>query len=172
MNPPVFGVIGWKNSGKTTLMVRLIEEFARRSYRVAAVKHAHHGFDVDQPGRDSYRFREAGAREIAVVSAKRAAIMQELRGEAEPGLGEILGRLRGSDLVLVEGFKTQDHPKIEARRQASLQADPLAGAVPGVVAIAADHETDGGGLPVFQLDAISEIADFITRYSGLNGAAD
>jgi molybdopterin-guanine dinucleotide biosynthesis protein B len=172
MNPPVFGVIGWKNSGKTTLMVRLIEEFARRSYRIAAIKHAHHGFDVDQPGRDSYRFREAGAREIAVVSSKRAAIMQELRGEAEPGLDEMIGRLHGSDLVLVEGFKTHDHPKIEARRQASLQGDPLAGAVPGVVAIAADHETQAGGLPVFQLDDISEIADFITRYSGLDNAAE
>jgi molybdopterin-guanine dinucleotide biosynthesis protein B len=98
--------------------------------------------------------------------------MQELRGEAEPGLDEMIGRLHGSDLVLVEGFKTHDHPKIEARRQASLQGDPLAGAVPGVVAIAADHETQAGGLPVFQLDDISEIADFITRYSGLDNAAE
>ncbi len=166
--PPVFGVIGWKSSGKTKLMGGLIEEFARRGYKVAAVKHAHHGFDIDQPGRDSYHYREAGAREVAVVSANRVAIMQELRSEEEPGLDEIIARLRGSDLVLVEGFKAHDHAKIEARRREAVQSDPLAGAVPGVVAIAADYEPEPAGLPLFQLDDISGIADFITSYTRLN----
>jgi molybdopterin-guanine dinucleotide biosynthesis adapter protein len=164
MTPRVFGVVGWKNSGKTTLMAKLIAEFARRGVKVAAVKHAHHEFDVDQPGRDSFRFREAGAREVAVVSSRRVAIMHELRGEDEPELDEVIARLRGSDLILVEGFKTRNHPKIEARRSDATQRDPLAGAVPNVVAIATDHETDGGRLPVFALDDAAAIADFITAY--------
>lgn len=167
MTPPVFGIAGWKNSGKTTLMTRLIEAFAKRGYKVAAVKHAHHGFDIDQPGRDSHRFREAGAREIAIVSSKRVAMIHELRDEAEPGLDEILGRLKGADLILIEGYKTHDHPKIEVRRGDAARAEPLADAVPGVVAIAADYPCEAGGLPVFELDAITEIADFITRYTQL-----
>jgi molybdopterin-guanine dinucleotide biosynthesis protein B len=168
MTPPVFGVVGWKNSGKTTLMSRLIAEFAQRAYKVSAIKHAHHAFDVDQPGRDSYKFRDAGAREVAVVSANRVAIMHELRGEDEPDLDEMFTRMKGSDLILVEGFKRHDHPKIEARRREAAQADPLAGAVPGVVAVAADFQAETDGLPLFKLDDISEIADFITRYTGLN----
>jgi molybdenum cofactor guanylyltransferase/molybdopterin-guanine dinucleotide biosynthesis protein MobB len=168
MTPPIFGVVGWKNSGKTTLMSRLIAEFAARGIKVAAVKHAHHAFDIDQPGRDSYKFREAGAREVAVVSANRVAIMQELRGEDEPGLDEIVARLKGSNLILVEGFKTHDHAKIEARRKEAVQGDPLAGAVPGIVAVASDHATETEGLPVFRLDDASAIADFITRYTGLD----
>ena len=170
MTPPVFGVVGWKNSGKTTLMSRLIEEFAARGLKVAAVKHAHHAFDVDQPGRDSYKFREAGAREVAVISAKRVAIMHELRDETEPSLDDILPRLHGSDLILVEGFKAHDHPKIEARRHEAVQGDPLAGAVPGVVAVASDHATETDELPLFPLDDVAAIADFITRYLGLSGA--
>jgi molybdopterin-guanine dinucleotide biosynthesis protein B len=164
MTPRVFGVVGWKNSGKTTLMAKLIAEFARRGVTVAAVKHAHHEFDVDQPGRDSFKFRQAGAREVAVVSSRRVAIMHELRGEDEPELEAVIERLRGSELILVEGFKTRGHPKIEARRSDAAQRDPLAGAVPNVVAIAADHETDGGRLPVFALDDAAAIADFISAY--------
>lgn len=167
MTAPVFGVVGWKNSGKTLLTSRLIGEFCARGYRVAAVKHAHHGFDVDQPGRDSFRFREAGAREIALVSARRVAIMQELREEPEPSLAEIIARLQGSELILVEGFKAHDHPKIEARRRESARNDPIAGAMPGVVAIAADHPVETGGLAFFGLDEIVEMADFIARHVGL-----
>ena len=168
MTAPVFGVVGWKNSGKTTLMSRLIAEFAARGIKVAAVKHAHHAFDVDQPGRDSFKFRESGAREVAVVSANRVAIMQELRGEDEPGLDEILTRLEGSELILIEGFKAHDHPKIEARRKDAVQSDPLAGAIPGVVAVASDFATETNGLPLFELDEVSAIADFISRYTGLS----
>lgn len=168
MRPPIFGIVGWKNSGKTTLTSRLIGEFCARGYKVAAVKHASHSFDVDHPGRDSYRFREAGAREIAVVSPKRVAIMQELRDEAEPDLNEVLARLQGSELILIEGFKTRDHPKIEARRCEGASTDPIAGMMPGVVAVAADHPTETGGLALFGLDDIKAIADFITTYTGLD----
>ena len=170
MSAPIFGVVGWKNSGKTTLMARLVEEFARRGVKVAAVKHAHHEFDVDQPGRDSYKFREAGAREVAVVSSRRVAIMHELRGEDEPGLMEIVGRLKGSDLILVEGFKRDGHPKIEVRRTGAVQSDPLAGNVPSVVAIAADHPTEAAGLPVFALDDAAAIADFILQFLKLKAS--
>lgn len=168
MSAPLFGIVGWKNSGKTTLTARLIAELAGRGLKVAAIKHAHHEFDVDQPGRDSHKFREAGAREVAVVSSRRVAIMHELRGEEEPGLAEIAARLRGSDLILAEGFKRDSHPKIEARRMAAAQTDPLAGAVPNVVAIAADHPTDAGGLPVFALDDAAAIADFIVAHLNLD----
>lgn len=172
MSPLVFGIVGWKNSGKTTLTSRLIGEFAARGYKVAAVKHAHHDFDVDQPGRDSHLFREAGAREVAVVSSKRVAIMHELRGETEPGLDEVMTRLSGSELILIEGFKNHDHAKIEVRRRDSAGNEPLVGAVPGVVAIAADHPTEAGGLALFGLDDIGAIADFITRYTGLGMRGD
>jgi len=167
MTPPLFGIVGWKNSGKTTLVARLITELSQRGYKVAAVKHAHHGFDVDQPGRDSYKFREAGAREVAVVSGKRVAVIHELRDEEEPLLAEVLKRLSGSDLALVEGFKTNDHPKIEARRRDSAQQTAMAGAFPGIVAVAADHETEAGGLPLFALEDVEGVANFIVRHTGL-----
>jgi molybdopterin-guanine dinucleotide biosynthesis adapter protein len=165
--PPLFGVVGWKNSGKTTLTSRLIAELTRRGLKVAAVKHAHHGFDVDQPGRDSYKFREAGAREVAVISDRRVAIMQELRDEPEPALEDVLKRLEGSDLILIEGFKKHDHPKIEARRTEAVQHDPMGDGVPGIAAIASDHAVETGEVPVFALDDIAGMADFILRQTGL-----
>ncbi len=164
MTPPLFGIVGWKNSGKTTLTARLIAELTRRGYKVAAVKHAHHAFDVDQPGRDSYKFREAGAREVAVISAKRVAIMHELRDEPEPALEDVLRRLEGSDLVLVEGFKRHDHPKIEARRLEAVQQDAMGEDFPGIVAIASDHEVETGAVPVYALDDVAGIADLIVRH--------
>jgi len=170
MTPPIFGVVGWKNSGKTTLVSRLIAELTRRGFKVAAVKHAHHGFDVDQPGRDSYRFREAGAREVAVVSGRRVAIMHELRDEEEPPLEAVLERLSGSDLILVEGFKAHGHDKIEARRREAAQQTPMLGDMPGIVAIATDHGADTGEVPVYELDDIAGMADFILRHTGLEKA--
>jgi molybdopterin-guanine dinucleotide biosynthesis protein B len=170
MTPPIFGVVGWKNSGKTTLVSRLIAELTRRGFKVAAVKHAHHGFDVDQPGRDSYRFREAGAREVAVVSGRRVAIMHELRDEEEPPLEAVLERLSGSDLILVEGFKAHSHDKIEARRREAAQQTPMLGDMPGIVAIATDHGADTGEVPVYELDDIAGMADFILRHTGLEKA--
>jgi molybdopterin-guanine dinucleotide biosynthesis protein B len=165
--PPVFGIVGWKNSGKTTLVSNLIAELTRRGIKVAAVKHAHHAFDVDQPGRDSFKFREAGAREVAVISDKRVAIMHELREEAEPALEEVLKRLEGSELILVEGFKRHDHPKIEARRREAVQQDPMGAEFPGIVAIASDHEVETGDVLVFALDDVSGMAEFILRHTGL-----
>ncbi len=163
--PPVFGVTGWKNSGKTTLVAALIGEFAARGYKVAAVKHAHHDFDIDHEGRDSHKYRMAGAREVAVVSARRWALMTELNNEPEPGLDAILERMCGSDLVLVEGFKANPHPKIELRRQAAIRQDPIAPDFPGIVAIAADHPlSDTNGLPVFGSDDVRGIADFIAGH--------
>jgi molybdopterin-guanine dinucleotide biosynthesis protein B len=170
MMPPLFGVVGWKNSGKTTLVARLIAELTGRGMKVAAVKHAHHGFDVDQPGRDSYKFREAGAREIAVISGKRVAVIHELRDEAEPALEEVLPRLIGSDLILVEGFKKHDHLKIEARRMESVQKTPMTELFPGIVAIASDQPLAlaVSTLPVFGLDDIETMANFILLRTGLH----
>lgn len=165
--PPVFGITGWKNSGKTTLVTRVIAELVARGYRVSSVKHAHHAFDIDQPGRDSYRHREAGASEVMIVSGHRWALMHEARGEAEPDLAEMLPRLSPCDIVLVEGYKREGHPKLEVRRREGRKADPLAPFDPSIVAIASDHETEAGGLPLFHLDAVVEIADFIERQTGL-----
>ena len=109
---PVFGITGWKNAGKTTLTERLVAEFVRRGWKVATVKHAHHAADIDHPGTDSFRHRAAGATEVALVTAGRFAIVRE---QEEPSLGEVLARLAPADLVLVEGFKTAPHPKIEVR---------------------------------------------------------
>ena len=108
----MFGVTGWKNAGKTTLVERLVAEFVRRGWRVATIKHAHHDVDIDQPGRDSFRHRAAGATEVAVVGGHRYAIMRE---QEEPTLAEVLARLAPADLVLIEGFKRERHPKIEVR---------------------------------------------------------
>ena len=117
----VYGVTGWKNSGKTTLVERLVAEITGRGLAVSTLKHAHHAFDVDRPGKDSYRHRAAGARQVLVASSRRWALMSELRGAPEPPLAELLARLDPVDLVLVEGWKRDRHPKIEARRAAAAQ---------------------------------------------------
>ncbi|MEP2605961.1 molybdopterin-guanine dinucleotide biosynthesis protein B, partial [Marinobacter sp.] len=109
----VIGIVGWKNSGKTTLAAALIRELSRRGLTVNSIKHAHHGVDVDQPGTDSYKHRDAGAREVILAGGQRFAIMHELRGAEEPTLDELLARLGPCDWVVVEGFKTHAHPKIE-----------------------------------------------------------
>jgi molybdopterin-guanine dinucleotide biosynthesis protein B len=160
---PVFGICGWKKSGKTTLASGLIAELTRRGYRVASVKHAHHDFQVDNEDTDSARHRRSGAREVAVVGGKRWAIVHELGGDPEPTLDEILARLSPADLVLVEGYKRAAIPKIEARRKAQPDRRPLASGDPMIKAIAADHEVDGASLPVFSLDDIAAIADFVER---------
>jgi molybdopterin-guanine dinucleotide biosynthesis adapter protein len=167
----VFGIAGWKNSGKTTLVERLVAEFVRRGIRVATVKHAHHGFEIDREGTDSFRHREAGASQTAVVSSRRVAIMQELREEAEPTLADILARLEPCDLVLVEGFKRDPIPKIELRRTAARDTAPLGADVPGIVAVAADHDVAGETRPLFRLDDAAAIADFIESTLELQGSA-
>ncbi len=167
----IFGVTGWKNSGKTTLVTRLIAEFARRGYRVNSIKHAHHAFDIDVPGTDSFRHREAGATEVAIVSGTRWALMHEVRpenpGDDEPTMDEIIARLSPADLILVEGYKREGHPKIECRLAADAGKPPLADNDPMIVAVASDGETETGALPRFDLDAIAEIADFIVAYHAL-----
>ncbi|MFN7011448.1 MAG: molybdopterin-guanine dinucleotide biosynthesis protein B [Allorhizobium sp.] len=165
--PRIFGISGWKNSGKTGLAVRLVEEFTRRGYRISTIKHAHHDFDIDKVGADSYRHRQAGAHEVALVSGTRYAIMHELRGAAEPSLDDIIARLGPCDLVLIEGYKREPVPKIEARRLEAKNREPLAPQDPHIVAIAADHPVTDSGLPVFDLDDTLAIADFVARITGL-----
>jgi len=167
LHTPIIGIAGWKKSGKTTLTVRLIEEFTRRGLKVASVKHAHHGFQIDDQDTDSARHRRAGAHQVAVVSGKRWAIVQELRDEPEPNFEEVIAALSPADLILVEGYKSAAIPKIEARRTASMTKRPLADEDRLVIAIAADHEVDGKGLPVFDLDDVSGIADLIEARLGL-----
>ena len=168
---PVIGIVGWKKSGKTTLVVRLIEEFTRRGLKVATVKHAHHNFQVDDKETDSARHRRAGAAQVAVVSARRWALISELGDAPEPDLAEVIGRLGPCDLILVEGYKSAAIPKIEARRSQAFSREALANSDPDVKAIAADHRADGRGLPVFSLDDVTGIADFIAGLTGLQSAS-
>tara|TARA_R110002020_G_scaffold104547_29_gene244579 strand:- start:1049 stop:1540 length:492 start_codon:yes stop_codon:yes gene_type:complete len=155
----VYGVTGWKNAGKTGLVTRLVSEIAGRGLTVSTLKHAHHTFDVDQKGRDSYRHREAGASEVLVAGAARYALMGELRGEEEPSFTQLLARLKPVDLVLVEGYKREAHPKIEAYR-AEAGHDLIAPGDPSIRAIASDVAIDVDR-PVFDLDDTTAIADFI-----------
>lgn len=169
---PIFGIIGWKNSGKTTLMARLVEEFTRRGYVVSAIKHAHHSFDIDHPGRDTYKLREAGARQVAIVSPRRWALMHELGDEEEPSFSEILSHIGSSDLVLVEGYKGGPFPKIEARSNRSRTSEPLSETDPLIVAIATDEDNGTGALPHHDINDISCIADFITSHLALEPVHD
>ncbi|MFW8595593.1 molybdopterin-guanine dinucleotide biosynthesis protein B [Cribrihabitans neustonicus] len=165
----LYGVTGWKNNGKTGLMERLVAEFTARGLSVSTVKHAHHAVDVDQPGTDSFRHRQAGASEVVLASAGRIALMQELRGTAEPALAEILARMQPVDLVLVEGYKREPHPKVEAHRQAA-GTELIAHGDASIRAVASDVPDAldlGGARPVFHLDDTAAIADFILKDLGL-----
>lgn len=161
----IYGVTGWKNSGKTGLMERLVAEITGRGFTVSTVKHAHHTFDVDQPGKDSHRHRIAGASEVLLASGNRWALMHELRDEAEPTLEALLARLSPVDLVLVEGYKRDRHPKIEAFRAET--GNPLIAADdPTIRAVAADSPIKIDR-PVFDLNDTVAIADFILGEVGL-----
>jgi molybdopterin-guanine dinucleotide biosynthesis protein B len=169
MTRQVLGVAGFKNSGKTTLLVRLVAELTRRGYRISTVKHAHHSFDIDHEGRDSHRHREAGAREVAVVSRYRWALMHEFDGteKDEPTLDDILDKLEPCDLVMVEGYKRDRNlPKIEIRdvRQDApkLMDDPT------VIAVAANGAVEDMGVPVFDRDDIMGLADFVVAWARLD----
>ncbi|HMQ93835.1 MAG TPA: molybdopterin-guanine dinucleotide biosynthesis protein B [Amaricoccus sp.] len=162
----VYGVTGWKNSGKTTLVERLVTEITGRGLSVSTIKHAHHAFDVDQPGKDSHRHRRAGASQVLVSSSSRWALMTENRGRPEPELGALIGQLAPVDLVLVEGFKRDRHPKIEARRAATAQ-DLIARGDPTIEAVATDAPIEGLPVPAFDLDDVPGIADFILGRVGL-----
>ncbi|MEQ8899068.1 MAG: molybdopterin-guanine dinucleotide biosynthesis protein B [Roseovarius sp.] len=161
----LYGVVGWKNAGKTGLMERLVSEITGRGIRVSTVKHAHHTFDVDHPGKDSHRHRVAGAREVLLASRKRIALMHELRDEEEPTLEALLQRLGPVDLVLVEGYKRDAHPKVEAHRAET--GNPLiATDDPTVRAVASDTPLELDR-PVFDLNDTVAIADFILGEVGL-----
>ena len=162
----IFGVTGWKNSGKTGLMERLITEFTARGLTVSSIKHAHHSFDIDHPGRDSYRHRDAGARQVLLASRNRWALMHELRDEDEPSLGDLLKQLSPVDLVLIEGYKRDRHPKIEAHRKETGQ--PLiAPEDETIVAVASDTSVTIDR-PVLDLNATASIANFIAQYLELD----
>ncbi|MBO9631004.1 MAG: molybdopterin-guanine dinucleotide biosynthesis protein B [Shinella sp.] len=165
--PKIFGIAGWKNSGKTGLAVRLVTELVARGYSVSTIKHAHHDFDIDKVGADSYRHRQAGAHEVTIVSGTRYAIMHELRGAPEPSFEDILSRLAPCDLVIIEGYKREPIPKIEARRLEAANRIPLAPEDPHIAAIAADHPVTDSTLPFFDLDDTAAIADFVVAITGL-----
>lgn len=162
----LYGVTGWKNSGKTTLMERLILEITGQGFSVSTIKHAHHNFDVDQPGKDSHRHRQAGAAQVLVASGARWALMTERRGAPEPSLAELLARLDPVDLVLVEGYKRDRHPKIETRRAATAQ-DLIATSDETIEAVASDAPLEGVRVPVFGLDDAAGIATFVLERVGL-----
>ena len=162
----LYGVTGWKNSGKTVLVERLVAEITGRGLTVSTLKHAHHGFDDDRPGKDSHRHRAAGAAQVLVASSARWALITELRGTPEPPLAALLDRLDPVDLVLVEGWKRDRHPKIEARRAGAAQ-ELIALGDPTIEAVAADTALDGLKVPVFDLDDVAAITDFILARTGL-----
>lgn len=161
----IFGFAGYSGSGKTTLIEQLIPLFVKRGLRVSLIKHAHHTFDVDQEGKDSYRHRHAGCSEVLVTSSRRWALMSELRGAPEPGLTEQIGRLSPCDLLLVEGFKHERIPKLEVYRAEVGEAliHPHDG---NIVAVASDARVDTK-LPQLDLNQPALIAEFILGHVGL-----
>ena len=162
MNEPmrVIGLAGWSGSGKTTLVTRVIPVLVGRGLKVATVKHAHHEFDLDKPGKDSWLHREAGASEVAIASSRRWALIHELRDEPEPSLVEILNKLSPADLVIIEGFKYHQHPKLEVYR-ASVAKPLLHPEDDCIVAIATDQPMPHAPLPVLMLDDIEAIANVL-----------
>jgi len=162
-----FGIAGWSGSGKTTLIVKLLPELARRGVSVSTVKHAHHGFDIDLPGKDSYEHRRAGATEVLVSSVNRWALVHEHRGAPETALEELIARMTPVDLVLVEGFKTEVHDKLEVHRPAI--GKPLLCATDSrVVAVASNESVPALTIPRLDLDDAPRIADFILAHCGLD----
>lgn len=162
----IFGFAGYSGSGKTTLIEQLIPLFTQRRLRVSLIKHAHHTFDVDQPGKDSFRHRHAGCTEVLVTSSRRWALMHELRGAAEPGLAEMIERLSPCDLLLVEGFKHERIPKLEVYREVTGESllHPHDG---NIVAVASDRKVDTA-LPLLDLNDPPAIANFILGHVGLH----
>lgn len=165
MNPTrVLGLAGWSGSGKTTLIVRLIPLLIGRGLKVSTLKHAHHAFDVDTPGKDSYEHRKAGAGEVIVSSALRWVQMHEVGDGREASLAELLRRLSPCDLILVESFKTGALPKLEVFRQAAGKT-PLHPDDPHIVALASDRRFPEAGIPAADLDDVETIADLVLRYA-------
>lgn len=169
MNMKIFGLAGWSGSGKTTLIVKLIPELVSRGISVSTMKHAHHDFDIDRPGKDSHEHRLAGASEVMISASKRWALMHELREEEEPSVEELIARMKPVDLLLVEGFKWHAHPKMEIHRplvgKPLLQSDDTE-----IIAVASDEALSGLPVPVLDLNDVSGIADFIVERCSLKVA--
>ena len=161
----IFGFAGYSGSGKTTLIEQLIPLFTAQGLTVSLLKHAHHTFDVDQPGKDSYRHRHAGCREVLVSSSRRWALMHELRGTHEPTLDELVGHISACDLLLIEGFKHEAIPKLEIYRE-EVGEGFLHPQDPHIVAVASDKKVDTA-LPQFDLNDVPAIARFVVLHVGL-----
>jgi molybdopterin-guanine dinucleotide biosynthesis protein B len=171
----VFGIVGWSGNGKTTLVRRLLPELIGRGYRVSTIKHTHHNFDIDKPGKDTYAHRQAGAHEVLICGGNRWALLHEHRGAPEPDMESLLARMEDVDLVLVEGFKKHTHAKIEVHRE--IVEKPLLWENDKmIVAIASDEPIHVANRVRLNLEDVTGIADFILDYCGLtrrvdNGAA-
>jgi molybdopterin-guanine dinucleotide biosynthesis adapter protein len=157
----VLGIVGWSGSGKTTLIVKLLPVLVARGLRIATLKHAHHEFDVDKPGKDSYEHRKAGASEVIIASARRWVQMHELGTAPEPTLAQLLTRLSPCDLILIEGFKSERHLKLEVHREATGQP-PLYPHDRHIIALASDRAVPGAGIPVVDLNDLEAIAELVS----------
>ncbi len=166
----VFGITGWKNSGKTSLVVKLIKTLSYRGYKVSTLKHAHHHFDIDKPGTDSYQHRDAGAREVLIASGNRWALMHELIAEQETDMDNLLARMAPVDLVIIEGYKLGKHPKLQVIRGAN-NTDTLPESASNLVAVVSDTDINaedyGCDGPLFSLDDVDGVADFIIEHCQL-----
>ncbi len=163
----IFGLAGWSGSGKTTLLVKLLPELIGRGLSVSTVKHAHHSFDMDMPGKDSYEHRKAGATEVLVTSSTRWALLHELKDAPEPRLDELVRHMAPVDLLLVEGFKAYPHEKLEVHRPGGTKP-LLCRDDPCVVAVASTVPVPEANVPVFDLDDVAAIANFIVAHTGLD----
>ncbi len=163
--PHILGIAGYSGSGKTTLLEKIIPMLRERGLRISVIKHAHHNFDIDRPGKDSFRHREAGAQEVLIVSGHRWALMHELRDEPEPTLEELIARLSPCDLLLVEGYKFSSIPKLEIHR--AVTGHPVLYANdPNIIAVATDSREDFP-VPRLDIDAPRQVADYILQYFSL-----
>lgn len=159
----ILGIAGWQNSGKTTLLKNLILNFAKKGLTVSTVKHAHHSFDIDKPGKDSYEHRQSGAQEVLISSKHRWALIHEQGNQTEPNLDELLSKLKPVDLVLVEGFKKENHTKLEVHRD-KLGKELICQTDPKIFMIASDIKLSGLNVPVFNINDYDAISDFIIEY--------
>ena len=171
----IFGLIGWSGSGKTTLIRMLIPELISRGYRVSTMKHTHHNFDIDKPGKDSHEHRVAGASQVLITGTKRWALLNENRDQREPDIEELLARMDDVDIVLIEGFKSHSHAKLEVFRQ-SVGKELIATNDPTVFAVATDEELVAGTVLILDLNNVKAIAQYIIDFCELpkgkiNGAA-
>ena len=167
----IIGLAGWSGSGKTTLLTKVIPAMTARGLKVSTLKHAHHAFDVDQPGKDSHTHRISGATEVLISSERRFALMHELRGAPEIGLGVLLRKLTPVDLVIIEGYKSEPHPKLEVHR--AVVGKPLIHPDdPAIVAIAADGHLPQAKVPVVGLDDVEAIVDILLRHAAPMGLVE